>query len=156
MKTALKTMGIIFVALVMGLGLRMGIKTIAPGLYASVWGVPVTQPFIPPPAQKETPVKTATVAQIIKTPENHEPPRPIGDAAVYATGRIWNKKHSWVIMSDGTNRSLDDNTEEGKPRLERIRRHFMDYEGKRYYYKPKTDPAPPVVGTPLANPVPSG
>lgn len=42
-------------------------------------------------------------------------------------------------MSDGTVRSLDDNTEPDKPRLQRIRRHYMDYEGKRYYYKPKPD-----------------
>lgn len=142
MKKYLTLVLVMVSALAVGLSIRLGVKTWAPGLYSALWGpVLVYQPMI----AQTGPADGAAVAAAEKFDATivatEEPKKPIAieerddTKELYATGRIWGNGLSWVVMSDGTVRSTDDNTEKEKPRLERIRRHFMDFEGKRYYYK---------------------
>jgi len=136
MKKYLPLIAVCCAAFFVAVSLRLAVKKWAPNYYAIFWGQP--QPIIHHAQQNPTvPPAEQTQNQQPKPPP---PPPRVEEApadAIYATGRIWNSKNSWVVMSDGTNRSLDDNTEDGEPRLQRVRRHFMDYDGKRYYYKPK-------------------
>jgi len=123
-------------------GVRWALRYWAPAFYTTVWGGPANtvQPMVAMPDTKVDPGKQTQAGVTTKPLEKAEHK----EEEVYATGRIWTKKQVWVIMSDATVRSIDDNTED-EPRVQRIRRHYMDYQGKRYYYKPHENKPPPRV-----------
>jgi len=140
MKKILKILGTALVVFVLITGVRWALRHWAPGFYTTVWGGPVNsaQPMVPIPEMKVDPGKLTQAGVTTKPLEKAEHK----EEEVYATGRIWTKKEVWVIMSDATVRSIDDNTED-EPRVQRIHRHYMDYQGKRYYYKPHENKPPP-------------
>lgn len=141
MKKYLTLVAVMCAAFLVALSIRLGLRNWAPAVYSALWG----------PVLVYQPAATVAAADVSSQGEaGGKPGAPIGESRtekkqleldhddtkeLYATGRIWGKGLSWVVMSDGTVRSTDDNTEPDKPRLERIRRHYMDFAGKRYYYK---------------------
>lgn len=138
-------------ALLVAVSLRLALRQWWPSGYAAIWGaVPIYDN-----EEKNKNEKSALEKFDEGTaPDNHSfgesggarllsPNKPTLEKpdTLYATGRIWGKGLVWVVMSDGTVRSMDDNIDPKKPIVERIRRHYMDMDGRRYYYRPKSTPA---------------
>jgi hypothetical protein len=150
MKKFLMLFVVMFAAFGVGLSLRMALKKWSPGVYSALWGpVLVYQPAPGASADIPSSIDNGVSGKVVAIAESAIEKKTIekmieerdNTRDLYATGRIWGNGLSWVVMSDGTVRSMDDNTEPDKPRLERIRRHYMDFEGKRYYYTArKSDP----------------
>lgn len=138
MKRILKTLLLIIIGVIVAMTTRALLKRFAPGLYGTVWGGSTLH------ERKEVPPVEHDIST--PSPPNQEPSKPKEEPQgkgeeLYATGKLWSHREVIVVMSDGTVRSMEDNTEPGKPRVERIRKRFMDMEGKRYYWTPRKETA---------------
>jgi hypothetical protein len=79
---------------------------------------------------------TGTVPVSGSAPGVNAPERSVTEDQPYPVGHLWNRHGvNTVVMSDGSVLSMAENTER-EPRLQRIQRYYVDYEGRRMYYRP--------------------
>ncbi|WP_438479840.1 hypothetical protein [Oleiharenicola lentus] len=55
---------------------------------------------------------------------------------IFVTGILLKADRVILVMSDGSTRTEQDNTDLRNPRLTKVRRNFADFDGKRYWLRP--------------------
>lgn len=129
MKT-IKILCIILLSFVAAASVRVTLKRYTPGLYSSVWGQ-LPAPVSPAAKRPESPLPTSR-------PESKPSRSSSPGHELSVTGILRRGERVIVVMSDGSVRTDEDNVP-GKPnRLTRVTRTFMDWDGERYWVKPKT------------------
>lgn len=141
MKRIITLIGTVILAVTIAAVVRAALHRWAPALYSAVWGQTIRTEHVAKSAlsaPEQTKIQQPPVypEQATKVPPSEHTEDPI-----YMTGKLWKRDGTvLVVMSDGTNRSIEDNTEPDNPRVQRIMRRFMDFQGKRYYLTPRKDP----------------
>jgi len=118
---------------------RIALHKAAPGVYGLIWGQP--------PAPTQAPQLSPSASSVTEPKPSPESTQPHLDV----TGILLKGRHAVVVMSDGTVRTEQDNTEPDKPRLSYLTRTFVEWDGKRYWVKPKVPPVEKPPGT-ITNP----
>lgn len=144
----LRIIGSVLLAMIVAMSFRFVIRRYFPRAHDAVWG----QRYAP----KEDKVTPVLVEPPKVPPGELQKQQTEKEEPLYMTGKLWTPDGKViVVMSDGTVRSVEDNTEPDKPRVERIMRRFMDFQGRRYYLMPRpalqtANQSIPATGTPPA------
>jgi len=139
MKKTIQITAAVVAAFLLSWLLRASLHRFAPGWYAYAYGSASTAakdklaedhkgvgPQVPKdgPESREKPQMTA------------EPLKP-AEPTLYATGVLRTTDRVILVMSDGSVRTELDNTPGQTPRLTRATRHYADFDGVRYWIRPR-------------------
>jgi len=136
MKKLLKLIAIVLASFALAVSVRAGLRRWFPGTYASIWGT------LPAPAlvQKERPSTTSAPLSpeplLNSTQSKGEQSQK--QEGLYLTGILRHGRRVVLVMSDGSVRTDEDNVPRGTVRLTYVTRTFMDWDGERYWVKPKS------------------
>jgi len=143
-----KLIVLLIVSIVVSIGLTVGVAKYVLHIKPAPEVLPLTASAALPTAAPPPPPPVAS-----PTPPTPPAEMFVPVAAVYALGYVRAGKHVRVCLSDGTVLSDMDNTDKDKPRLTRVTSTFVEFDGKRAWFRKPPPPqatAPPPIAPVVA------
>jgi len=139
MKKVIVILAAVMAAFLLSWSLRAALHRFAPDAYAYAYGSPQTaaKDNLATDHQGEGPQAPKGGPESREIPQTPAEPLQLGEPSIYATGILRRGDRAILVMSDGSVRTELDNTPGQHPRLTRATRTYADFDGRRYWIRPR-------------------